>query len=59
MSFKNNASFMPGYRPCGSMTMAGNANMKCNYQSYQCSNAHERATMAKGWRLGDHHANFS
>lgn len=59
MSFKNNASFMPGYRPCCYMTMAGNANMKCNYQSYQGSNAHERATMAKGWRLGDHHANFS
>lgn len=59
MSFKNNASFMPGYRPCCSMTMAANANMKRNFQSYQCSNAHETATMAKGWRLGDHHANFS
>ena len=50
---------MPGYRPCCSMTMAANANMKRNYQSYQGSNAHERSTMAKGWRLGDHHANFS
>lgn len=59
MSFKNNASFMPGYRPCCSMTMAANANMKRNYQSYQGSNAHETSTMAKGWRLGDHHANFS